>query len=79
MAYLIYFPGFLSVTSTVGPAMFRLCPKISTGSFESIESLNCLLVGFFSSPALRYSLEGLNAKGGLTLAMALIWIVGRPP
>lgn len=78
MAYLIYFPGFLSVTSTVGPAMFRLCPKIPTGSFESIESLKCFLIGFFRSPVLRYSLEGLNVKGGLTLAMALIWMVGNP-
>ena len=78
MANLIYFPGFLSMTSTVGPAMFRLCPKISTDSVELTESLTIFLMGFFRSPVLRKTLEGLNSKGGETFAVALIRMLGNP-
>ena len=78
MANLIYFPGFLSMTSTVGPAMFRLCPKISTGSVELTESLTIFLMGFFRSPVLRKIIEGLNSNGGETFAVALISMLGNP-
>ena len=78
MANLIYFPGCLSMTSTMEPSRFSVCSRISIGTVELTESLTIFLMGFFSFPVLRKTLEGLNSKGGETFAVALIRMLGNP-